>query len=360
VNDDNNILYNAIKSKIVKIWQEIQNHFNNSTNIHIIYYILQMIDTNENYSYEYEDSSLTLIDDVQLKANKNSKIKQNVSIDTITEKKMSSFIIFDSTISNQLKNILKNIAKSNVESEHFYQKNDENAMMKYHNDYDVRKSKNLFKWQRWVLNQICDQMSRSEKDKSILNLSKKMKRKIEKIQFDQQLTALFIDVNRSFSYVYEDDCAKMFVIRNNRRIAQTLRNSKCLYEKSKSNRSRNKACARRFWYAAIEITWSDRCAEETCFVRVAQLQAFLFEFTDERDCFHASTHVWSNFARSRAWRQSSCNECREEIEKRTDIWWNNCWHDEFKQDIFCSVVFQLHDRSLSIRRHASTHLDSCF
>jgi hypothetical protein len=152
VNDDSNILYNAIKSKIVKIWQEIQNHFNNSTNIHIIYYILQMIDTNENYSYEYEDSSLTLIDDVQLKANKNSKIKQNVSIDTITEKKMSSLIVFDSTISNQLKNILKNIAKSNVESKHFYQKNDENAMMKYYNDYDVRKSKNLLKWQRefWI------------------------------------------------------------------------------------------------------------------------------------------------------------------------------------------------------------------
>jgi hypothetical protein len=100
VNDDNNILYNAIKSKVVKIWQEIQNHFNNSTNIHIIYYTLQMIDTNENYLYEYENSSLTLIDDVQLRANKNSKIKQNVSIDIIIKKKMSSFIVFDSTIFN--------------------------------------------------------------------------------------------------------------------------------------------------------------------------------------------------------------------------------------------------------------------
>jgi hypothetical protein len=88
-------------------------------------------------------------------------------------------------------------------------------------------------------------MSRSEKDKNILNLSKKMRREIEKTQFDQQLTALFIDVNRSSSYVYEDDCAEMFVIRDNRRIAQTLRNSKCLYEKSESNRSRCKACARR-------------------------------------------------------------------------------------------------------------------
>jgi hypothetical protein len=104
-----------------------------------------MIDTNENYSYEYEDSSLTLINDVQLKANKNSKIKQNVSIDTITEKKMSSLIVSDSTIFNQLKNILKSIVESNVESEHFYQKDDEDAMIKYHNDYDVRKSKNLLK-----------------------------------------------------------------------------------------------------------------------------------------------------------------------------------------------------------------------
>ncbi len=255
---------------------------------------------------------------------------------------------------------MKNIAKSNVESKHFYQKNDENAMMKYHNDYDVRKSKNLFKWQRWVLNQICDQMSRFEKNKSILNLSKKMKRKIEKTQFDQQLTVLFIDVNRSFSYVYENDCAEMFIIKNNWRIAQTLRNSKCLYEKSKSNRSRNKACARRSWYAAIENTWSDRCVEEACFFRVIQLQIFLFKFTDERDCFHVSAHVWSNFARFRAWKQSSCNECREETEERINIWRNNCWHDEFKQDISCFVVSQLHDRSLSIRRHVSTHLDSCF
>ncbi len=88
-------------------------------------------------------------------------------------------------------------------------------------------------------------MSKSEKNKSILNLSKKMKKEIEKTQFDQQLTALFIDVNRSSSYVYENDCAEMFIIKNSRRIAQTLRNSKCFYEKSKSNRSRNKACARR-------------------------------------------------------------------------------------------------------------------
>jgi ASC-1-like (ASCH) protein len=88
-------------------------------------------------------------------------------------------------------------------------------------------------------------MSRFEKDKSILNLSKKMKREIEKTQFDQQLTILFIDVNRSFSYVYEDDCAEMFVIKNNRRIAQALRNLKCFYEKSKSNRFRCRACARR-------------------------------------------------------------------------------------------------------------------
>jgi hypothetical protein len=291
VNDDSNILYNAIKLKIVKIWQKIQNHFNNLTNIHIIYYTLQMIDTNESYSYEYENSSLTLIDDVQLRANKNSKIKQNVSIDIITKKKMSSFIVSDLTISNQLKNILKNIAESNVESEHFYQKDNEDAMMKYHNDYDVRKSNVLLKWQRWILNQVCDQMSRSEKDKNILNLSKKMKREIEKTQFDQQLTALFIDVNRSSSYVYENDCAEMFVIKNSRRIAQTLRNSKCLYEKSKSNRSRSKACARRSWYAAIENTWSNRCVEEACFVRVVQLQAFFFEFTDERDCFHASAHA---------------------------------------------------------------------
>jgi hypothetical protein len=148
VNDVNIILYNVIKSKIVKIWKEIQNYFNNSTNIHIIYYTLQMIDTNENYSYEYEDSSLTLINDVQLRANKNSKIKQNVLIVTITKQKISSFIVFYLTIFNQLKNILKNIAESNVEAEHFYQKDDKDAMMKYHNDYDVRKSKNLFKWQR--------------------------------------------------------------------------------------------------------------------------------------------------------------------------------------------------------------------
>ncbi len=104
-----------------------------------------MIDTNENYSYEYEDSSLTLINDVQLRANKNSKIKQNVLIVTITKQKISSFIVFYLTIFNQLKNILKNIAESNVEAEHFYQKDDKDAMMKYHNDYDVRKSKNLFK-----------------------------------------------------------------------------------------------------------------------------------------------------------------------------------------------------------------------
>ncbi len=89
-----------LNQKLSRSEKKIQNHFNNSTNTHNIYYTLQMIDTNEDYSYEYENSSLTLIDDVQLKANKNSKIKQNVSIVTITKQKISSLIIFYSTIFN--------------------------------------------------------------------------------------------------------------------------------------------------------------------------------------------------------------------------------------------------------------------
>jgi hypothetical protein len=43
---------------------------------HIIHYILQIIEIDEEYSYEYEDSSLTLMNDVQLFTNNDSMLKK--------------------------------------------------------------------------------------------------------------------------------------------------------------------------------------------------------------------------------------------------------------------------------------------
>jgi hypothetical protein len=44
---------------------------------HIIHYILQMIEIDEEYSYEYEKSSLTLMNDVQSFINNDSMLKKN-------------------------------------------------------------------------------------------------------------------------------------------------------------------------------------------------------------------------------------------------------------------------------------------
>jgi hypothetical protein len=80
-------------------------------------------------------------------------------------------------------------------------------MLKYHDDVDVKNLIELLKWQDQILDRVCEQMLKANKNKSILNLSKKVKKKIAKHETNQQLNVLFINVSWWVSYqnVYIDE-----------------------------------------------------------------------------------------------------------------------------------------------------------
>ncbi len=70
---------------------------------HIIHYILQIIEIDEKYSYEYEESSLTLMNDVQLFTNNDSILKKN---EQINETIQSFLLISYEEINQQLNTFL--------------------------------------------------------------------------------------------------------------------------------------------------------------------------------------------------------------------------------------------------------------
>jgi hypothetical protein len=78
--DFTHIVFNASKFEKIQLWTNFQNRFNDEIMNHIIHYILQMIEIDEEYLYEYEKSSLTLMNDVQLFTNNNSMLKKNEQI----------------------------------------------------------------------------------------------------------------------------------------------------------------------------------------------------------------------------------------------------------------------------------------
>ncbi len=80
-------------------------------------------------------------------------------------------------------------------------------MLRYHDDVDVRDSVELLKRQYQILDRVCEQILRANKNKSILNLLKEVRKKIAKHEMNQQLDVLFIDVSwwASYQNVYTDE-----------------------------------------------------------------------------------------------------------------------------------------------------------
>ncbi len=82
--DSTHIFFNAPKPEKIQPWTNFQNRFNDEIMNHIIHYTLQMIEIDEEYSYEYEESSLTLMNDVQLFTDNDSILKKNDQINEAT------------------------------------------------------------------------------------------------------------------------------------------------------------------------------------------------------------------------------------------------------------------------------------
>ncbi len=107
-----------------------------------------MTDADKKYSYEYEESSLTLMNDVQLSTNKDAQLKKNDSNKKNDEKTKSSLITSYDEIFDKLNTFLKTLEDANkkrIKSQHFFSKKDKNEMMKYHNNLNVTNVDLLFK-----------------------------------------------------------------------------------------------------------------------------------------------------------------------------------------------------------------------
>jgi hypothetical protein len=104
-----------------------------------------MIEIDEEYSYEYEESSLTLMNDVQLFTDNDSMLKKNEQINEATQ---SFLLISYEEISQQLNTFLTELEQASndkIKSQYLFSLEDEKTMFRYHDDVDVRDSVELLK-----------------------------------------------------------------------------------------------------------------------------------------------------------------------------------------------------------------------
>jgi uncharacterized radical SAM superfamily Fe-S cluster-containing enzyme len=113
-------------------------------------------------------------------------------------------------ISQQLNTFLTELEQASndkIKSQYLFFVEDEKTMFRYHDDVDVKNSIELLKWQHQILDRVCKQMFKTNKNKSILNLSKEVRKKIAKHETNQQFDVLLINVNwwALYQNVYIDE-----------------------------------------------------------------------------------------------------------------------------------------------------------
>jgi hypothetical protein len=68
--------------------------------------------------------------------------------------------------------------------------NQRQKMMKYHDNHDAFCSKNLLKWQHFVLKKFCEQMFRVVKESAHMKFSKNLRTQLMNVQIDVEIVLI--------------------------------------------------------------------------------------------------------------------------------------------------------------------------
>lgn len=190
----------------VHAWFKTRTFFESTKNNEFNFvYILKILndDENEKNLLEHHESSLILFDEMIIIDDHDIALKQKLSdskkktrdleIETVNNESMNHKSLFKIRI--LFKNLLKNdfrLSKKNVVSQNHFE--NRTKMLIYHDDHDIFNEKDFFEWQHWffgIVNDLTPKISR----KTIADMSKKIKKKLQTTQSKNEVAFISTDVN---------------------------------------------------------------------------------------------------------------------------------------------------------------------
>jgi hypothetical protein len=82
-------------------------------------------------------------------------------------------------------------------------KNQRKKMLKYHDNYDVFSEERFLKWQHFVLDKLCEQMSRVLKKSAHMKLFKKLQTQLQDAQIESEITLISAEISIFFKSIWK-------------------------------------------------------------------------------------------------------------------------------------------------------------
>ncbi len=226
------LIYDLMTFAVRISWHDVLSYISEKISEFIFTYTLHVMNDMK-FDYEYSDSLLTIQKNIELTVdkdivvksaanNKQSDIQQsniqqsNIQQLDIQQSNIQQFTIqnndkianesFISKLNQLLKKFLfesEYIARKKLISKALFMQNQRQKMMKYHDNHDAFCSKNLLKWQHFVLEKLCEQMLRVVKKSVHMKLSKNLRTQLMNVQIDVEIALISAEIC-IFSNWFED------------------------------------------------------------------------------------------------------------------------------------------------------------
>ncbi len=196
---DELLIYDLKNMSTMTSWIKVQKYlFNVNITKFVFVYILHVVNE-RNFDFEYTNLLLAIQDDIEFITNKNivekslrmnsTKIANDKNID---HKKLSVFklnqflneFLSDRHIVFRMKSISKIIF---ITAQH-------KKMLKYHDNFDVFTADDLLKYQHFVLNTLCERMSRAIKESNFMKLSRTFREELQRIIKEEKNTFISVEI----------------------------------------------------------------------------------------------------------------------------------------------------------------------
>jgi hypothetical protein len=193
------LIYDLKNMSTIISWIKVQKYFFNVNFTKFIFvYILHVVNEKD-FDFEYTNLLLIIQNDIEFIANKNIvekslkinsiKIANDKNIDhkKLFVLKLNQFLkkfLFDRHIFFRMKSISKIIF---IITQH-------EKMLKYYNNFDVFIVDDLLRYQHFVLNTLCEKMSRAIKKNNFMKLSKTFREKFQKIIKREKYTFISAEI----------------------------------------------------------------------------------------------------------------------------------------------------------------------
>lgn len=200
------VVFDSVNMGAASPWTDVQAFLKTPEIISFVFtYTLRVVEAEEDdYEYEYEGPPLGVHDVIQITPDDDIGPRGVVQSTAEAQSSISGPPPADENAQDDeaVRRLEKFLSTGGISAkkhvitvDSLFKAGKDAECLTYHSGYNVRSPQGLLDWQHWVIDQICGNMPKPTKEKSLLRLPKKLQIELQDIRTDTTLAVQNIDVS---------------------------------------------------------------------------------------------------------------------------------------------------------------------